>query len=79
MSEEDFDILQPAPKTARITADLTALSKTMAPLTKQLFGKKGFVEVSILTNWDKIVGKELANYSFPQKIDFKREQKNSRN
>lgn len=77
MSEEDFDILPQAPKSARITADLTALSKTMAPLTKQLFGKKGFVEVSILTNWDKIVGKELANYSFPQKIDFKREQKNN--
>ena len=77
MSEEDFDIKRPAPKSARMTADLTALSKTMAPLTKQLFGKKGFVEVSILTNWDKIVGKELANYSFPIKIDFKREQKNN--
>lgn len=77
MSEEDFDILPQAPKSARITADLTALSKTMAPLTKQLFGKKGFVEVSILTNWDKIVGKELADYSFPLKIDFKREQKNN--
>lgn len=77
MSDEDFDIKQPAPKSVRIAADLTALSKTMAPLTKQLFGKKGFVEVSILTNWDKIVGKELANYSFPQKIDFKRDQKNN--
>ena len=77
MNEDEFDIKRPAPKSARLTSDLTALSKTMAPLTKQLFGKKGFVEVSILTNWDKIVGKELAQYSFPQKIDFKREQKNN--
>ncbi len=77
MTDNDFDIKQPAPENARITSDLTALSKTMAPLTKQLFGKKGFVEVSILTNWDKIVGKELADFSVPQKIDFKREQKNN--
>lgn len=77
MSEEDFDIKRPAPKNARMTTDLTALSKTMAPLTHMLFGKKGFVEISILTNWDKIVGEELADYSFPQKIDFKREQKNN--
>lgn len=77
MSEEEFDIKRPAPKSERKTYDLTALSKTIAPLTKRLFGKKGFVEVDILSNWDKIVGEELADYSFPQKIDFKREQKNN--
>lgn len=77
MSEESIDIKRPAPKEERRTYDLTALSRTIAPLTKRLFGKKGFIEVDILSNWDKIVGAELADYSFPQKIDFKREQKNN--
>lgn len=77
MTENEFDIKQPAPKEERSTFDLTALAKTLSPITKKLFGKKGFMEIDILTNWDKIVGKELANYSFPQKIDFKREEKNN--
>ena len=77
MNDCDFDIKAPAPKEERSTFDLTAFAKTMAPITKRLFGKKGFMEIDILTNWDKIVGKELADFSFPQKIDFKRDQKNN--
>lgn len=77
MNEQTYDIKKTAPSAERKTKDLTALSKAILPLTKSLFGKKGFVEVDILTNWDKIVGEELADYSFPQKIDFKREQKNN--
>ena len=77
MSEEEFDIKRPAPASERKTRDLTALSKTILPITKNIFGKKGFMEIEILTNWDKIVGEELADYSFPQKIDFKRGEKNN--
>lgn len=77
MNEEAFDIKKPAPKEARTNKDLTALAKNIAPLTKNVFGKKGFMEIDILTNWDKIVGTDLASYCFPQKIDFKREQKNN--
>ena len=77
MTENDVKIKRPAPKEERQTYDLTALSKMIAPLTKRLFGKKGFIEVDILSNWDKIVGEELAEYSFPQKIDFKKEQRNN--
>lgn len=77
MNKQPDDIKRPAPASDRKTRDLTALSRAILPLTKNLFGKKGFVEVDILTNWDKIVGAELADYSFPQKIDFKREQKNN--
>lgn len=77
MNEEYEYSKRPAPRETRKNRDLTALSKTILPLTKSLFGKKGFVEIDILTNWDKIVGTELAQYSFPQKIDFKREQKNN--
>lgn len=77
MSDENFDIKRPAPKEERKTYDLTALSRMIAPLTKNLFGQKGFVEIDILSNWDKIAGKELADYSFPLKIDFKRGLKNN--
>lgn len=56
---------------------LSSISQTILPFAKQVLGKKGFVEVDILTNWHKIVGDELADYSFPQKIDFKRDQKNN--
>ena len=56
---------------------LYSLSSTLLPFAKQLLGKKGFVEVDILTEWDKIVGTELAQYSFPQRIDFKKGTKNN--
>lgn len=59
------------------TKGLSSLSKSILPLAKQVLGKKGFVEVDILTNWGNIVGEELAQYSFPQKIDFKRGEKNN--
>ncbi len=75
MNEYDFDIKRPAPDNERSTFDLTALSKTMSPLVKQLFGKKGFMEIDILTNWDKIVGAELAQYSLPLKISFQKNEK----
>lgn len=61
----------------RKTNGLSSISQTILPFAKQILGKKGFVEVDILTNWHKIVGDELADYSFPQKIDFKRDQKNN--
>lgn len=42
------------------------------PWVKQVLGKRGFVEIDILTNWQKIVGEELAEFVLPQSIDFKR-------
>ncbi len=77
MTDEIFDIKKPTSKEERTNKDLIALAKNIAPLTKSVFGKKGFMEIDILTNWDKIVGTDLASYSFPQKIDFKRDQKNN--
>ena len=56
---------------------LFSISQTIMPLVKQTLGKKGFVEVDILTNWEKIVGAELAEYSLPERIDFKRDQKSN--
>ena len=61
----------------RSTNGLSALSGTLLPFAKKLLGSKGFVEIDILTSWDKIVGKDLSRFSFPQKIDFKKGQKNN--
>ncbi len=59
----------------RKTYDLQSVARTILPLAKSILGKKGFVEIDILTDWDKIVGAELAAYAFPQSIDFKRGEK----
>ena len=63
--------------TDKTTDGLLSLSGTLLPFAQKLLGNKGFIEVDILTQWEKIVGTELARYSFPQKIDFKKGQKNN--
>lgn len=62
--------------TDKTTDGLLSLSGTLLPLAQKLLGNKGFIEVDILTQWEKIVGTELARYSFPQKIEFGREKNN---
>lgn len=59
----------------RTTGDLQALSKSILPLAKMVLGKKGFVETDILTNWQDIIGEDLANFTSPLKIDFKPQQR----
>lgn len=45
--------------------------------TEKLFGKNGFVELDIITNWKEIAGEKLAEFSHPQSIDFKRGERNN--
>ncbi len=59
------------------TCGISSISQAMLPLVKQVLGKKGFVEIDILSNWDNIIGGELAQFSFPQRIDFKRGERNN--
>ena len=61
----------------RRTTDLQSLSQTLLPLARNILGKNGFVETDIITCWQEIIGEQLAQYSFPQKIDFPRNQKNN--
>ncbi len=56
---------------------ISSISQAMLPLVKQVLGKKGFVEIDILSNWNSIAGEELAQFSFPQRIDFKRGERNN--
>ena len=59
----------------RSSGEFQSLAKSILPLARNVLGKKGFVETDILTNWNAIIGEELAAYTFPQKIDFKRGEK----
>ncbi len=55
--------------------DLTSVSKTIFPLAKQLLGAKGLMEIEILSGWTSIVGEDLAQYSLPQKISFRKNER----
>lgn len=55
--------------------DLTSVSKTILPLAKQLLGAKGLMEIEILSSWTSIVGEDLAQYSLPQKIFFRKNER----
>ena len=55
--------------------DLTSVADATLPLTKQLLGQRGFMQMDLLTSWTAIVGEEMAQYSLPQKLTFP---KNSR-
>lgn len=59
----------------RRTHDLQSVSAMLRPLAKKILGRKGFVEIDILTNWEHIVGEELAAFALPQSIDFRRGEK----
>ena len=61
----------------RTTKDLQSISLALRPLTKQILGNKGFVEADIILNWGEIIGEELAEYCFPQRIEFQKEKKNN--
>lgn len=61
----------------RKTFDLQAVSRTIMPLAKAMLGKKGFVEVDLIANWGDIAGQELAAYSVPQRLEFRRGEKNN--
>ncbi len=63
----------------RKTKGLSSLADIITPFARQSINKRGFVEVDIIINWDKIVGKALSQYSLPQKIDFKRDERKNGN
>ncbi|MBP5352711.1 MAG: DUF721 domain-containing protein [Alphaproteobacteria bacterium] len=57
--------------------DLTSLATSATPYIRKLLGKNGLLQVEILQNWQKIVGTEMAQYSLPQKIVFRKNEKSN--
>ena len=56
----------------RKTGDLQNISGVLLPLAKKLVGKKAFAEADVICNWVEIAGKDVASYSKPLRIDFKK-------
>lgn len=56
----------------RRTGDLQNMSKILSPLTRKMLGKKAFAEADVICNWVEIVGEDMADFSTPMKIDFKK-------
>lgn len=56
----------------RKTGDLQNISGVLLPLAKKLVGKKAFAEADVICNWENIAGKDVASYSKPLRIDFKK-------
>ncbi|MFV0626279.1 MAG: DUF721 domain-containing protein [Alphaproteobacteria bacterium] len=63
----------------RKTKGLSSIADIITPFARQSIKKRGFIEIDIIVNWDKIVGKDLSQYSLPQKIDFVRDERTNGN
>ena len=70
---------QPSPQTSPRTA--AGKSRSFGPrligvavsrLTRPLLGKHGFTAGAVITDWEAIVGRELAAYAAPTKVAFAR-------
>ena len=59
----------------RKTGDLKDISGILMPLAKNLVGKKAFAEADVICNWKDIAGSEIATYSRPIRIDFKKDER----
>ena len=53
-----------------------AVAKNIRPLIRELLGKKGIMQLEILSHWNDIVGEDLSAYAFPEKIEFRANNKN---
>jgi hypothetical protein len=64
-----------APNFRRFSLFSRPLAQTLTQVVKPVYKKHGFAEHRILTEWDLIVGPELAAYSQPQKLTMPRGKK----
>lgn len=68
MKKEDKEIVT----NERRTGDLQGINSILTPLAKKMLGKKAFVEADVICAWGGIVGEELAKYSMPIRVEFKK-------
>ncbi|MBR3502051.1 MAG: DUF721 domain-containing protein [Alphaproteobacteria bacterium] len=55
--------------------DLTNVAQTIMPLVKQILGPKNYLLLELLKNWQDIVGEDMTQYSLPQKITFRKNER----
>jgi hypothetical protein len=46
------------------------MAQVVEPLTKPLFKSRGLAGTNAISDWPRIVGKELAGHCWPEKISF---------
>lgn len=56
---------------------LNSFASAAMPLVRRLLGRKGMVAADMLAMWEQIVGAETAAYTFPEKLEFPRGQRNN--
>ncbi len=61
------------------TYGLSIASKTIKDLTKNVIGKFGFIEADMISNWASIVGQEMADKTYPLKINFSKNKRDNGN
>ncbi len=47
-----------------------AVGAAVERLTRPIFGRRGFADASVITNWAAIVGEHLAAHTCPERISF---------
>ncbi len=48
----------------------TSIGQQISRLTKQAFGKRGFSDGAIITEWPSVIGEQLAELSEPERITY---------
>ena len=69
--KKEKDIINPEHR----SGGLMPFSADLSDFAAKLLGKQGLVEMKILTSWKSIVGDELAQYSLPERISFKKNER----
>jgi len=54
---------------------LTSLSNNIETFVQKLLGDKALVQTDVLRSWEKIVGKDLAEHTFVQRLEFKKDKR----
>lgn len=52
-----------------------SISATVEKLTRPIFGKRGFGQGTMITDWPNITGSVLAQHTFPEKITYPRNER----
>lgn len=55
--------------------DLTGVAQISMPIVKQLLGNQGFQLIELISNWRNIVGINLAQYTLPYKLNFRKNER----
>ena len=62
-------------ETKRTDGSMNAIGAVLLPLIRGICSKKGMIAFDVIASWAKIAGQDMARYSIPEKITFKKGEK----